>query len=413
MGREAALHGAHIGRVSRFVFCYRAGGSDAGTPAQNKQRRQMSRLLRQGGSAMTVSRRNFARLAAAGSAVAVASPAIAQQQPTVKWRLASSFSKSIEGLWGAEPTVAKFVSEMSDGKFTIDSFAAGEIVPGLQVLDACANGTIECGHTYSGYYIGKNTALIFDGSMPFGMTPRQHNAWYLYGDGKKLVDEVYDQMGVVSMSMGNTGGQTFGWFRKEIKTPADFNGVKMRVAGFGGRVLAKLGVIPQQIAGGDIYPALEKGTIDAAEWVGPHDDEKLGFHKVAKYMHIPGVLEMEANNCLFINKAAWAALPASYQPMRRGACAYALLEMLAGYDARNARAINRVVAAGAQLVVLTPEVLRALRTALEQVLDEESAKSEQFKRLADNWRAFRAEQHRWFSIADARTEMSVYSMSAT
>jgi len=130
-------------------------------------------------------------------------------------------------------------------------------------------------------------------------------------------------------------------------------------------------------------------------------------------MHIPGVLEMEANNCLFINKAAWAALPAAYQAMLRGACAFALIDMLAGYDAHNAKAINRVVAAGAQLVVLTPEILRALRTALEQVLDEESAKSEQFKRLADNWRAFRAEQHRWFSIADARTEMSVYSMSAT
>src|SRR5215212_6981995 len=187
----------------------------------------MSRVPRQGRTVMTVSRRNFARLAAATTAttaIGVASPAVAQQ-PAVKWRLASSFPKTIEGLWGAAPTVAKFVSEMSDGKFTIDTFAAGEIVPGLQVLDACANGTVECGHSYSGYYIGKNPALIFDGSLPFGLTPRQHNAWYLYGDGKKLVDEVYDAMGVVSMSMGNTGGQTFGWFRKEIKAPADFNGV--------------------------------------------------------------------------------------------------------------------------------------------------------------------------------------------
>jgi TRAP-type mannitol/chloroaromatic compound transport system substrate-binding protein len=361
---------------------------------------------------MTVSRRNFARLAAASGAAVVASPAIAQA-PTIKWRLASSFPKNLEGLWGAAPTVAKFVSEMSDGKFEIQPFAAGEIVPGLQVLDACANGTVECGHTYSGYYIGKNPALIFDGSLPFGLTPRQHNAWYLFGDGKKLVDEVYDGMGVVSIPMGNTGGQTFGWFRKEMKTPADFNGVKMRVAGFGGRVLAKLGVVPQQIAGGDIYPALEKGTLDAAEWVGPHDDEKLGFQKVAKFMHIPGVLELEANNCLYINKAAWAALPPSYQAMLRSACAYALIEMLAGYDARNAKAINRVVAQGAQIVVLSPEILRVLRAALETVLDEESAKSEQFKRLADNWRLFRAEQHRWFSIADARTEMSVYGLTAT
>ena len=195
---------------------------------------------------MTISRRNFARLAVTSGAAAVASPAIAQG--AIKWRLASSFPKSLEGLWGASPTLAKFVNEMSDGKFTIDPFAAGEIVPGLQVLDAVANGTVECGHSYGGYYIGKNPTLIFDGSLPFGMTPRQHNAWYLYGDGKKLMDEVYDGMGVVSIPIGNTGGQTFGWFRKEMKSPADFNGIKMRVAGFGGKVLSKLGVVPQQIA---------------------------------------------------------------------------------------------------------------------------------------------------------------------
>src|ERR1043165_9338992 len=200
------------------------------------------------------------------------------------------------------------------------------------------------------------------------------------------MDEVYDGMGVVSIPMGNTGGQTFGWFRKELKTPADFNGVKMRVAGFGGRVLAKLGVVPQQIAGGDIYPALEKGTLDAAEWVGPHDDEKLGFHKVAKYMHIPGVLELEANNSLYINKATWNSIPSTYQAILRGACSFALMEMLAKYDTLNARAISRVVAAGAQIVVLNQDTLRALRNALEQVLDEESAKSEQFKKVSDNWR---------------------------
>jgi TRAP-type mannitol/chloroaromatic compound transport system substrate-binding protein len=361
---------------------------------------------------MTVSRRNFARLAAATGATAIAAPAIAQQ-PAIKWRLTASFPKSLEGLWGASPTVAKFVSEMSDGKFQIEPFAAGEIVPGLQVLDAVANGTVECGHTYGGYYVGKNPSLIFDGSLPFGFTVRQHNAWYFQGDGKKLLDEVHDGMGIVAIPMGNTGGQSFGWFRKELKTPADFQGVKMRVAGFGGRVLAKLGVVPQQIAGGEIYPALEKGTIDAAEWVGPYDDEKLGFHKVAKYMHIPGVLELCANTSLYVNKAKWAELPGSYQTMLRASCTYALVEMLAFYDARNAKALARVVAGGAQLVVLSPEILRALRTALEQVLDEEAAKSEQFKKVLENWRAFRSEQHRWFSVADARTEMSVYALTAT
>jgi TRAP-type mannitol/chloroaromatic compound transport system substrate-binding protein len=359
---------------------------------------------------MAISRRNLTCLAATSAVAAVASPAIAQG--AVKWRLASSFPKSIEGLWGAGPTLAKFVDEMSGGKFTIDTFAAGEIVPGLQVLDAVANGTVECGHSYSGYYIGKNPTLIFDGSLPFGMTPRQQNAWYLYGDGKKLMDDIYDGLGVVNIPMGNTGGQTFGWFRKEMKSPGDFNGIKMRVAGFGGKVLSKLGVVPQQIAAGDIYPALEKGTIDAAEWVGPYDDEKLGLHKVAKYMHLPGVLELEANNGLYINRAKWSELPTTYQAMLKAACAYTLVDMLAGYDSRNPKALTRLVAAGAQLVVLSPDILKALRTALEQVLDEEAAKSQQFKRVLENWRTFRSEQHRWFWIADARTEMSVYALTA-
>jgi TRAP-type mannitol/chloroaromatic compound transport system substrate-binding protein len=357
-------------------------------------------------------RRKFLAFSTGGAATtALAAPAIAQSTPAIRWRMTSSFPKSLDITYGAGETFGKYVSDLTDGKFVIQQFAAGEIVPGLQVLDAVANGTVECGHTYPGYYVGKNPTLIFDGSLPYGMTVRQHNAWYHFGDGKKLVDEIYDSFGIVSMPMGNTGGQMFGWFRKELKTPQDFSGVKMRVAGFGGRVLAKLGVIPQQIAGGDIYPALEKGTIDAAEWVGPYDDEKLGFHKVAKFYYIPGVLELCANTCLFVNKAAWAAIPASYQTMLRVASMYALMEMLASYDAKNASALGRVVAQGAQLSVLSPEILRALKAASEAVLDEEAAKNEQFKRVLANWRAFRAEQHRWFSVADARTEISVYGLS--
>jgi TRAP-type mannitol/chloroaromatic compound transport system substrate-binding protein len=355
-------------------------------------------------------RRHFGRLAAVGAAVAAARPALAQQtKETVKWRLTSSFPKNLDTLFGASATIARVVGELTDGRFTIQTFAAGEIVPGLQVLDAVSNGTIECGHTYTGYYIGKNPALIFDGSLPFGLTPRQHNAWLLFGDGRKLMDEIYDSFNVVALPAGNTGGQMFGWFRKELKTTADFQGLKMRTAGFGGRVMAKLGAVPQQIAGGDIYPALEKGTIDACEWVGPYDDEKLGFHKVAKYYYTPGVMEMEATNQLLIQKPIWAALPPAYQAALRYACWYALVEMLASYDAKNAKAIARVVASGAQLSVLSPEIIKALRAALEAVLDEEAAKSSQFKRILDNWRQFRAEQHRWFAIADTRAELAAFS----
>jgi TRAP-type mannitol/chloroaromatic compound transport system substrate-binding protein len=359
---------------------------------------------------MLISRRHFARLAATGAVTTAAVPAMAQSSSeVVRWRLTSSFPKNLDTLFGAATTIARVVGEMTDGKFVIQTFAAGEIVPGLQVLDAVSNGTVECGQTYTGYYIGKEPAMIFDGSLPFGLTPRQHNAWLMFGDSRKLMDEVYDSFGVVGLPCGQTGGQMFGWFRKELKTPADFQGLKMRTAGFGGRVMAKLGVVPQQIAGGDIYPALEKGTIDACEWVGPYDDEKLGFHKVAKYYYTPGVMELEAINQLFIHKAAWAALPARYQAILRYACWYALTEMNASYDAKNAKAINRVVASGAQLSVLPPEIIKALRTALEAVLDEEAAKSNQFKKILENWRQFRAEQHRWFAIADTRAELAVYS----
>ena len=358
-----------------------------------------------------LSRRALAPLAAASAATAIASPAIAQGLPNLKWRLTSSFPKSLDTLFEVAPTIARLVNEMSEGKFQMTVFAAGEIVPGLQVMDAVSNGTVECGQTYGGYYIGKTPALIFDGSMPFGMTPRQHYAWYIYGGGRELMNEVYDKEGVVGIPCGNTGGQMFGWFRKELKTVEDFKGVKMRVAGFGGKVMQKMGVVPQQIAGGEIYQALEKGTIDACEWVGPYDDEKLGFHKVAKYYYLPGVLEMQANNVFMVNKAAWAGLPPAYQTMIKTAAWQALVEMLASYDSKNAKAMRSLVAQGTQVVSLTADVLLALRTALEEVLDEEAAKSEQFKKILGPWRAFRKEQHDWFGLADTRTEFMVYAQN--
>jgi len=358
---------------------------------------------------MTVTRRQFVPATAASLAAVAASPAFGQQtSENVKWRLTSSFPKSLDTLWGASTTIARTVGEMTDGKFVLTPFGAGEIVPSLQVLDAVSNATVECGHSYTGYYIGKNPSFIFDGSLPFGLTPRMQNAWMMFGDGRKLMDEIYDSFGVVALPAGQTGGQMFGWFRKELKTPADFSGLKIRTAGFGGKVMAKLGAVPQQIAGGDIYPALERGTIDACEWVGPYDDEKLGFSKVAKYYYTPGVMELEAVNQIFVNKAAWASLPPRYQAILRYACAYVTIEMMAAYDAKNATAIARLVASGTQLSVLPEPVIKALREALETVLDEEAANSEQFKKILANWRAFRADQHRWFSIADTRAELAVY-----
>ncbi len=357
---------------------------------------------------MRITRRRLAPAAVGIAAAAVAAPAIAQTDPKLKWRMTCSYPKSLDTLYGGVQTVCRIVGEMTGGNFVIEPFAAGEIVPALQVLDAVQNGTVEAGYTYMGYYIGKHPAFIFDASLPFGMTPRMQNAWMYYGNGRKLLDEIYDGFGVVATPSGNTGGQMFGWFRKELKTPQDFVGLKMRTAGFGGKVMAKLGAVPQQIAGGDIYPALERGTIDACEWVGPYDDEKLGFGKVAPYYYTPGVMELEALNVVMVSKQNWAALPPRYQAAIKYASAYAMQDMLASYDAKNAEAIARLVASGTKLSVLPEEIIKALRVALEQVLDEEAAGNAQFKKILEDWRAFRATQHRWFSIADSRAELAVF-----
>jgi len=359
---------------------------------------------------MTISRRTMAKGAIAAAGATLAAPAIAQSMPTVNWRLTSSFPKSLDTIYQGAPSLAKFVSEMTDKKFNIQVFSAGELVPGLQALDAVQNGTVECAHTYPGYYIGKEAALIFDGSLPFGLTPRQHQAWLQFGGGRALVDEIYDKFNVVSMQAGNTGAQMAGWFRKEIKSVEDLKGLKMRIAGFGGRVLTKLGGVPQQIAGGDIYPSLEKGTLDAVEFVNVYDDEKLGFYKVAPYCYGPFVMEMEASINLIVNKSAWAALPPHYQAIVRAACAQADTEMLASYDAKNPKALASVLEKGAKLNFFPNDVLKALKNASEAVLDEEAARNPAFAKVMASWKAFRASSHRYHNIADARAEIVTYSL---
>ena len=224
----------------------------------------------------------------AGILAAGTAPAFAQGSPAIKWRCASSFPKSLDTIYGASEVAAKMVSDVTGGKFQIQVFAAGELVPGLQVADAVQAGTVECGHTAPYYYFGKDPTFAFGTAIPFGLNQRQFDAWWYIGGGEALYNEFTKEFGIVSILCGNTGAQMGGWFRKEIKTVDDLKGLKFRIGGFAGQVLTKLGVVPQQIAGGDIYPALEKGTIDAAEWVGPYDDEKLGFNKVAKFYYYPG-----------------------------------------------------------------------------------------------------------------------------
>jgi TRAP-type mannitol/chloroaromatic compound transport system substrate-binding protein len=346
-------------------------------------------------------RRQFLQAATVGAAsTAVAAPAIAQSAPEIKWRLQSGFPKSLDTIYGAAETIAKFVNESTDGKFQIQPFAAGEIVGTPQVADAVGNGTIEMGHTCSYYYFGKDPTFAIGTALPFGLNARQMNAWLYHGTGNELLNEFYAKHNMYGMPAGNTGVQMGGWFRKEIKTVQDLQGLKMRIAGLAGNVMAKLGVVPQQIPGGDIYPALERGTIDAAEWVGPYDDEKLGFAKVAPYYYYPGFWEGGPAIHLFINQTKWKELPKSYQSILTAAAGYANADMLAKYDARNPAALRRLLGAGTQLRPYSQEILDAANKAATEVYDEVSAKNADFKKIYDSVRGFRNEEYLWFQVAE-------------
>src|SRR5690242_6489023 len=281
-------------------------------------------------------RRDFIKVTGltAAAASTVAKPAIAQSMPELKWRLTASWPKSLDTLYGACETFSKYVSEATDGKFQIQLFAGGEIVPALQALDAVQNGTVEMGHSAQYYYIGKDPTWALFCATPFGLNTRQQNAWFYEGDGQKLIDEFGAKYNTKCLLMGNTGAQMGGWFKKEINSVDDLKGLKMRIGGWAGKTLGKLGVVPQQIAGGDIYPALEKGTIDATEWVGPYDDEKLGFYKVAQFYYYPGWWEGGTTNHLLINQAKWNELPKSYQAIVTAAAAAANVIEQANYDKR-------------------------------------------------------------------------------
>ncbi|MFZ2158563.1 MAG: TRAP transporter substrate-binding protein [Bradyrhizobium sp.] len=347
-------------------------------------------------------RRDFIKVTGMGvaGAAALAAPAIAQSTPEIKWRMAASWPKSLDTLYGGAEMMAKMVAEATDNKFQIQLFAAGEIVPGLQVLDAVQNGTVECGHTASYYYFGKDPTFTFGSAVPFGPNQRINQAWYMLGGGKELLNEFFKGYNVHSILAGNTGCQMGGWFRKEIKTVDDLKGLKFRIGGFAGRVLQKLGAVPQQIAGGDIYPALEKGTIDGAEWVGPYDDEKLGFYKVAPHYYYPGWWEGGPMLLAYVNLDKWNALPKHYQSTLEQAGQYANSWMMAKYDQGNPPALRRLLAGGSKLHAFPPAVMEACLKAAKELHAETAAGNANFKKVLDSLTAFTTNGYQWFQVAE-------------
>ncbi|MGD9917631.1 MAG: TRAP transporter substrate-binding protein [Paenirhodobacter sp.] len=346
-------------------------------------------------------RRSFLTKAALGTAAAgLAAPAIAQDTPKITWRITSSFPNSLPTLYGNTQELGKRISEATDGAFQIQAFAAGELVPGLQAADAVTAGTVEMAHTVGYYYWGKNPAWALGSAVPFGLSARGMNAWHYFAGGIDLYNAFLAKQGLIGFPGGNTGVQMGGWFRKEINTVDDLKGLKFRVGGFAGKVLERLGVVPQQLAGGDVYAALEKGTLDATEFVGPYDDEKLGFVKVAPYYYYPGWWEGGPTVHFMINLEAWNSLPPKYQSLLRNTAQAVDANMLQQYDYENPLALKKLIAEGAQLRPFSAEILSACFDTANEVYAEMEASNEDFKTLWDSIKAFRAEHYLWAQVAE-------------
>ena len=337
----------------------------------------------------------------AGVLAAGVAPAVLAQA-AVRWRLSSSFPKALDTIYGAAEVFAAKVKAMSGGKFEISTHAGGEITPPFGVVDAVQQGSVECAHTAPYYFFGKNDAFALGCAIPFGLNSRQMTAWMYQGNGLKLMHEFYAKYGMTSFPMGNTGAQMGGWYRKEIKSMADIKGLKMRIGGFAGKVLEPMGAVPQNIPGGEIYTALEKGTIDAAEWVGPYDDQKLGFNKVAPFYHYPGWWEGGPQLDLYINQKAFDALSAENKAIVEAAAAYAHTDMQAKYDARNPMALKQLVGAGTKLKPFPNDVMASAFKTAQQLYSELSAKNPEWAKIYADYSKFRADSNLWFRFTEAR-----------
>ena len=348
---------------------------------------------------------NNAAIAAATGTTLIAcnqtgtSPGVqADSLPNIKWQMVTSWPKSLDTIFGGAQTVCDRVSAMTGGRFTITPYAAGEIVPGLEVLDAVQNGTVECGHTASYYYVGKSPALAFGTAMPFGLNAQQQNAWFYHGGGLETMHELYADFNIINFPAGNTGVQMGGWFKNDVKSLQDLKGLKMRIPGLGGKVMSRLGVNVQVLPGGEIYLALERGALDAAEWVGPYDDEKLGLNKAAPYYYYPGWWEPGATLEVQVNKTKWEQLPVEYQEIFKTAAMEANLNMLSKYDALNRESLKKILASGTKLTPYSPEILVAARKAAFDFYEESASQDATFKKVYEQWNQFRTSVSDWNKI---------------
>jgi TRAP-type mannitol/chloroaromatic compound transport system substrate-binding protein len=338
----------------------------------------------------------------AGVLAAGVAPAV-HAQATVRWRLASSFPKSLDTIFGSAEMFAKTVKALSGGKFEVSVHAAGELMPAFGVVDGLQSGTVQMAQTAAYYFTGKNPIFAFGCAVPFGLTARQMDAWKNHGNGRKLMDAFLAEYNIKSYSAGNTGTQMGGWYRKEIKTVADLKGLKMRLGGgLFGEAMQKLGVVSQNMPVGEVYQSLEKGTLDATEFVGPYDDEKLGFNKVAPFYYYPGWWEGSAELEFYVNTKAYAELSPEFKAIVDAATMVAARDMTSKYDAFNPQALKRLVGAKTQLKAFSKDVLDAGYKASMEVFAEHEAKSPEFKKIHQDMRAFQRDQVLWEKFSEQR-----------
>jgi TRAP-type mannitol/chloroaromatic compound transport system substrate-binding protein len=346
-------------------------------------------------------RRQFLAAAALGAgAVNIAKPAIAQSSPQLKWRLTSSFPKNFDIIQETAKVFSEAVSAATDGHFQIEVFASGDIKPGLQALEAVQAGEVEMAHVALNLFATREPALAFATGVPFGLDARQQTAWWTEGGGQDLVGETLHTFGVVPLACGNTGAQMGGWFRREVKTPADFNGLKMRVGGLSGKVVEKLGGVAAATPAGEIKSALESGALDAAQWAGPHDDERLGLQKVAPSYYFPGWQQGSNALHMLVNQAKWNEVPTNYQAILTSAASLAGAAMQAKYDARNPDALKRLVVDGARLKPFGAEIMDAANAAANAVYAEIAADNQQFAKVLSAYMAFRNDEYLWFQVSE-------------
>ena len=340
-------------------------------------------------------------MALSGCAAEQNDTAGAVSSETFEWKMVTTWPPNFPGMGTGVNNLAESIEKATAGRLKIHVYAAGELVPAMQVFDTVSRGTVEMGHGAAYYWQGVSKAAQFFTAIPFGMNVLEMNGWLYSGGGLELYRELYDQYDLVPFPAGNTGVQMGGWFNREINSVADLKGLVMRIPGFGGAVLERAGGTAYTLPGGEIYTSLQTGVIDATEWVGPYNDIAMGLHEAARYYYYPGWQEPGPTLECIINKDAWNALPADLQAVVDMACAAVNVQMTAEFTARNAEQLAVLEEeSSVELREFPPEVLKQLRVWTDELVAELVAKDPEAAKIFASFDAYRVKAQRWSELSE-------------